>query len=62
MIDGIDQAGSVYQPGPWTPMSQRPVDDPDARVESQRHTSATTTQLVTTGGRPAQERPAETVC
>ncbi len=50
MIDGIDQAGSVYQPGPWIPTRlSAQLTIPTLGFRSQRHTSATTTQLVTTG-------------
>ncbi len=50
MIDGIAQSGSVHQPGPSIPAHARTVFTmPLEGLSSQRHTSATTIQLVTTG-------------
>ena len=51
MIDGIAQAGSVHQPGPVDADERRApqLTTPTLGLSSQRQTSATTIQLVTTG-------------
>src|SRR5690606_30379460 len=50
MIDGIAHAGSVHQPGPAMPNQASTVlTTPEVGLSSQRHTRATTIQLVTTG-------------
>jgi hypothetical protein len=50
MIDGIDHAGSVHQPGPWIPIQAKTVlTIPLLGLNSQRQTRATTIQLVMTG-------------
>ena len=50
MIEGIAQLGSVHQPGPWIPTRlSAKLTIPVPGFRSQRHISATTTQLVTTG-------------
>lgn len=50
MIEGIAHAGSVHQPGPSMPnQASTAFTTPLAGLSSQRHTIATTIQLVTTG-------------
>ena len=60
MTDGSAHAGSVHQPGPWMPReAQRALTTPDCGLSSQRQTSATTTQLVTTGRKNAERKNAD---
>ena len=50
MIDGIAHTGSVHQPGPSMPNhASAELTTPVLGFSSQRQTSATTIQLVTTG-------------